>query len=63
MTMAFITVKVTEDLDKGSWNRSTENGRRRTGDIRVNSLEGFCGKGSKEMVAGSSSHQEKRKLF
>ena len=50
MTMAFITVKVIEDLDKGSWNRPREHGRRRIGDIRVNSLEGFRGKGSKEMV-------------
>lgn len=50
MTVAFIAVRVTEDLDKGSWNRSRGPGRRRIGDIRANSFEGFCGKGSKVMV-------------
>ena len=50
MTVAFIAVRVTEDLDKGSWNRLREHWRRRIGDIRANSFEGFCGKGSKVMV-------------
>lgn len=45
--MAFIAVRVTEDLDKGSWNRLREHGRRRIGDIRANSLRAFVAKGAK----------------
>lgn len=65
MTMAFIAVRVTEDLDKGSWNRLREHGRRRIGDIRANSFEGFCGQReqSNGAVAGSSNHQEKENFF
>ena len=50
MTVAFVAVRVTEDLDKGSWNRLREHWRRRIGDIRANSFEGFCGKGMQKCI-------------